>query len=279
MSVLLSNLNAAKSTGNSEGSKNKEYLAYHEDLGEIRRDVIPIDTMQINGFTKFPYVTLPIDPSYGENTDLDRRIGQSDTVGYYPNSNDYPGVLTSKHTPTYFTAELVKKSIKRLQKQQQRSETAEPWFVTASFHSPHPPFTTTWEYVKKYLPERRRILIQPNMIKDDGKTLRDDDLADMSTPLKELSKWYKPSKSRYRDTKKVQELTAVYYAMIEEVDKKIGQLLDSGTHLKFTCTSRCMSRLILLLTSLFLHSVFGGIFCFFRSLNPAHTPHRTTLLS
>ena len=134
-------------------------------------------------------------------------LTQDSVIGRFVQGN---GSLSTNYTPTFFTADIVTKALERLQ----REETQRPWFVTASFHSPHPPYVASWEYAEKYWNERDRILIPHT-------------LAGSLDP--ELPAAYRrmTSTDAYQDPAKVQEWTAVYMALIEEVDTKIGELLDS----------------------------------------------------
>jgi hypothetical protein len=78
-----------------------------------------------------PYTPIQLDPRYGAatNTPLTaagghprNRIDQPDVLGM--------SALSDEFTSSYFTGDLAKRAIQRLQQQ------SDPWLVTASFHSP-----------------------------------------------------------------------------------------------------------------------------------------------
>lgn len=77
------------------------------------------------------YTPIQLDARYGAptNTPLStagglprNRVGQSNVLGM--------SALDEESTPSFFTGDVTKRAIERLQQQ------SDPWFVTASFHSP-----------------------------------------------------------------------------------------------------------------------------------------------
>src|SRR5687768_8724436 len=96
---------------------------------------------------------------------------------------------------------------------QRLSKGDKPWLLTVSFENPHPPYIVARKYASYYLQRQDSILVPPNALhqSDNDSYARKQELfADKG----------------FRDTKKVKEWTAIYYAMIEQVDEWIGVILD-----------------------------------------------------
>jgi hypothetical protein len=98
-----------------------------------KSDVHPLSTSNLKNLllTADPYTPIQLDTRYGMPTNtllstaggLPRnRIGQPNVLGM--------SALTEEFTPSFFTGDVARRAIERLQQQ------SDPWFVTASFHSP-----------------------------------------------------------------------------------------------------------------------------------------------
>lgn len=178
--------------------KLRRYLAYFEELGLIDKSLS--DGQQLDPYTKFPYTPIELDARYGLPPGTEIR-GQSNAMGRYELSEDY--------TPTFFEGTPAVKALFRLREQRRTKGTA--WFLTASFHSPHGPFIPAWKYLEKYWDNRSQLLIPPSLT---------DNMDDSAYKGKNVL----PGKANER---MVQEWSATYYALIEEVDDYVGLLLDA----------------------------------------------------
>ena len=79
-----------------------------------------------------------------------------------------------------------------------------------SLHSPHPPLVPSWEFLEKYWDQRSNLHV-PRNLNDD---LQDSNYASIRDKIPE-----------YGNVDMIQELTAIYYALVEEVDAEVGAIL------------------------------------------------------
>jgi arylsulfatase A-like enzyme len=95
-------------------------------------------------------------------------------------------------------------------------------FVAKSFRSflsffqfilQHPPFVAAWKNLEKYWTNQEQLFV-PRNLNTDGHM----DKSAYDTITKQIP--------GYEDPEKLQEWTALYYAIIEEVDEQVGVLLD-----------------------------------------------------
>ena len=83
-------------------------------------------------------------------------MGQADIMGRYK--------LSETYTPSYFEGSVAVMALKRLQ--EQREVDGRAWFLTASFHSPHPPMVPAAKHLSKYWDRRNELLIPPSLNDD-----------------------------------------------------------------------------------------------------------------
>ena len=154
--------------------------------------------MQTNVRTDWPYTPLPLDPRFGKV----KRV-------HLPGEDSYVGIdsLPPKYSVTSFTGQQAQNAIQRLAKGHK------PWVLTVSFEHPHPPFVVAARYASYYLQNQDKILLPPNMNATAGN--------DYYT-----KKQREASKQGYDNAKHVRGWTAIYYAMVEQVDAWVGVLLD-----------------------------------------------------
>mmetsp|Transcript_3482 Transcript_3482/g.8276 ORF Transcript_3482/g.8276 Transcript_3482/m.8276 type:complete len:1163 (-) Transcript_3482:200-3688(-) len=190
-----------------ESKRLRRYLEYFEEIGTIPSPDAIEEGQQIDPFSRYPYDPISLDSrvryNSPTNTALTGRNGfdemdasQGNVMGLYSLSKDY--------TPTHFTGDIATRALRRLQKQDK------PWFLTMSLHSPHPPFVPSWEFLEKYWDQRSNLHVPRNLDDD----LKDSNYASIRNRIPE-----------YGDLDKVQELTAIYYALVEEVDAEVGAIL------------------------------------------------------
>ncbi|KAG7349089.1 sulfatase [Nitzschia inconspicua] len=189
--------------------KLRRYLDYFEELGQIDKSLNE-EGMQYDTYTKFPYTPIQLDARFGmpSGADLDdlnlpqSKKTEPNIMGRYK--------LSEYFTPSFFEGSVAVKALNRLR--QQRRGGGKPWFLTASFHSPHAPFVPAWNHLEKYWENRFQLLVPPS--------LNDNMNASAYRPITKKI-------PLYGDPVMVQEWTALYYALIEEVDDYVGLLLDA----------------------------------------------------
>lgn len=108
-------------------------------------------------------------------------------------------------TPTHYNAVTAKMALDRL------ATRDEPFALTVSFHSPHCPFVAAAEYAEHYLKHTEDLFVSPSITD----TMRDSAYGNQRT-----------KRMGYDDPAKVREWTAIYYALVEEIDHHVGTLLD-----------------------------------------------------
>jgi hypothetical protein len=79
-------------------------------------------------------------------------ITQPNVAGQFALSEDY--------TPSHFTGQVANAAIQRLTNQ------TDPWFVTVSFHNPHPPMVPASKHLEYYWNNRQDLFLSPNMNDD-----------------------------------------------------------------------------------------------------------------
>lgn len=212
-----------------EGKKLKRYLEHATKIGEI----LPIteDSLlegeQLDTYSQYPYYPIDLDSRARHSSPTNTPLKQSEGFESYDTSqSNQMGMyaLGHEHTSTYYTGDIAGKALTRLLKEQdlQRASSlsgktplVDPWFVTVSFHSPHPPMIPPWKYLKNYW------LNQKDLFSPKNKNMNNDDhMSDTS---------YRAITDKipeYGDERMILEWTAVYYALIEEIDDQIGNLLS-----------------------------------------------------
>jgi arylsulfatase A-like enzyme len=155
--------------------------------------------------TERPYVPDPIDQRFdlkNNGLESDIKVGQSDIHG-----------VTTIPAAYYISAFEAGKTIQALEKLKDR-----PFSITCSFHHPHPPYLAAEKYIKMYPPEK---MVPPVSINDD--------LAD--SPYLKVKRG---TDEKYSDPKMIQYFISEYYALVKEVDDRVGQILDKLDELGLT---------------------------------------------
>jgi arylsulfatase A-like enzyme len=167
----------------------------------------------IDSMSRRPYVPYAIDWHYEAATGAATaaapapRSGKKDKAGKDP-LDGQGGIIGRLLGPpeaslTAFAGQEALAALERL-------DPAASFSLTASFNPPHPPFVAPDPYFSQYAPVDMPV---PRSIADPHGNSphpprKDPAIAD-----------------RYRDPRRVQELTAVYYAMVTQVDEWVGKLL------------------------------------------------------
>jgi arylsulfatase A-like enzyme len=175
---------------------------------------------QLNPLTGLPYDPIRLDSYFGDATVLKKRKKNDDIYG--------KNVLSSQYSTTSVLGGMGLKALTRL------TQADKPFILTVSFNSPHPvslkqstlacsfvpyltllsfsvqPMIASPEYFDYYY-QRRSQLFVPLSHKDERTN----------------SAYFIDSKQLDKSSVEIlQELAAVYYALVEEVDTWVGHLID-----------------------------------------------------
>ncbi|KAL3909378.1 MAG: hypothetical protein SGARI_002624, partial [Bacillariaceae sp.] len=178
----------------SDGSKNKRFLEYFQRQGLIDKELE--EGQQYDTYTGFPYTPIQLDSRarHGSPTGTPLttnrgfeiyEITQPNVAGQFALSDDY--------TPTHFTGQVANEALLRLKQQ------SDPWFVTVSFHNPHPPMIPASKHLEYYWSNRDSLFMSPNMNDD----LTNSAYNNMASKIPD-----------YRDEEKVKEWTALYCKLL-----------------------------------------------------------------
>jgi hypothetical protein len=137
-----------------DGRKLRRYLQTFENRGEISKDPL-LEGDQIDSYTGYPYSPIDLDSRARYKSPTGTTLSEGN--GFHPIDVIEPNVmglnsLSAEYTPTHFIGDTATKALARLKKKQQQEEEEEgdnpdhyqPWFLTVSFNSPHPPFLPAW---------------------------------------------------------------------------------------------------------------------------------------
>lgn len=103
----------------------------------------------------------------------------------------------------------------------------EPFFLWASFHDPHPPYTVSEPWASMYDPADMKI----GRLTPGEHDRNPPHFARTQEPDPDFSDWHRPfaahgCESHLRDPDELRKDMAVYYGMISFLDREIGRLLD-----------------------------------------------------
>jgi len=148
-------------------------------------------------YTKRPYLAHPIDLRYDEKLNgqpISTDLSQSDIHGVTIIPPEF-------HLPAWESAQVIE-ALERLKDS--------TFSLTCSFHHPHPPFVATEAYVDMFPPEDMPV---PESINDPHNNSPYSKEKDRAGP-------------RYSDPEKIKYFVSEYYALVKEVDDRIGDILD-----------------------------------------------------
>ena len=189
----------------------RRYLDYFETTGEISKEYT--NGTQRDTYTRFPYTPIQVDARYGypTNTPLNEENGFESHQTSQPNvAGRYS--LSSNYTPSYFNGDIAVKALQRLLTNNNNDDNANhPFFLTVSFHHPHAPMVAAVEHLQYYWNNRDTLFVTPSITD----TLENSAYSSWSDKM-----------PIYSNAEAVQEWTAVYYALVEEIDDWVGRLID-----------------------------------------------------
>ncbi|KAG7354075.1 sulfatase [Nitzschia inconspicua] len=208
--------------GDDSSHKVRRYLKQYEEIGIISREQKSVNATavlrgkmpqmsrgkpQIDTYTRYPYIPVQLDTRYDSPVGTDLKDGSFES--YEQSQPNLMGIfsLSEEESPTHFTGDIAIRALDRLKAQ------PEPWFLTVSFHHPHPPFIAPYgTYLDKYWSNRELLHVSESL----NDSMDDSAYSVITDQL-----------PGYGDPAKIQEWTAIYYALIEEVDAKIGEILNA----------------------------------------------------
>lgn len=159
---------------------------------------------QINPDFKQPYRMNPMDAFY------DGTLKKTDNQGRPAKliQPDYHGelLIPQKYSMTNFQGNQVIDAIKRAK------ESGKPFSITCSFTFPHAPMLPTKPYADMYAVDQMPI---PPSLKDDMK----------NSPY--FTENGRVAKSEYSDPVKIRYMMADYFALVTEIDDKVGEILET----------------------------------------------------
>lgn len=164
---------------------------------------------QEDTYSHYPYTPIKLDSRFGyaTRTPITRftksfNFSQNSQMGNY--------TLGQKYSASFLNHDVALRALERL------ATDENPFLLTVSYHHPHPPYMATSEYLDYYWKHRTDLYTPPNN----------------AIPLDPTNPYYLSREQRklkhagYCDVDKIQEWTAVYYALVEEIDTLIGVMLD-----------------------------------------------------
>ena len=184
----------------------KSYLSHLETNGYSIKNFQP--GQQEDPYSTYPYTPISLDSRFGlpTNTSLDDLSdfdGRQDSqIGNYTSGKNY--------SSSFHNHDVALRALNRLALQEK------PFLLTVSYHHPHPPFIAPFEYLSYYWDQRDNLFTSPNV------DIQLDDSTSYYTPREQK----KLMDAGYCNADNVKEWTAVYYALVEEIDTLVGIMLD-----------------------------------------------------
>ncbi|MEO6244061.1 MAG: sulfatase-like hydrolase/transferase, partial [Opitutaceae bacterium] len=138
-----------------------------------------------------PYTPITLDENYGKANPT--KGAQSESYGRVE--------VPAEFSLAAFTAKEGLAALERLK--------GGPFTLTISLDPPHPPMMVSEPYFSRYAPEKISV---PSSIAGPGTNSPYADRASKEAP-------------GYRDPKKIQQMTSIYYGMVAEIDDWVGRIL------------------------------------------------------
>jgi arylsulfatase A-like enzyme len=185
------------------------YLKYFRKRGDFEKTFAP--GQQEDSYSRYPYTPITLDARFGLPTNSD--LKDSDNFNdFQHNENSQIGnyTLGKQFTASFLNHDVALRALTRLAAQDT------PFFLTVSYHHPHPPFMAPFEYLSYYWDRRDELFTSPTV----------------GIPLDDTTSYYsskhqqKLQDAGYCVAENNKEWTAVYYAMVEEIDTLVGIMLD-----------------------------------------------------
>ncbi len=183
----------------SKFTDNTNYKSFLEGVLEKQK---PGKGERLNNDFKQPYRPNPMDAAYNEDGDYSEAMPKAVKSG----QPDYHGelLIPLKFTMTSYQGDQVVEAIKRAK------NSGKPFSITCSFGFPHAPMLPTKPYSGMY--PVNEMPVSPS-INDDMK----------NSPY--LNANGRKTKMEYSDSTKIKYMMSDYFALITEIDAKVGEIL------------------------------------------------------
>ncbi|KAI2488781.1 arylsulfatase [Fragilaria crotonensis] len=182
------------------------YLEHFDQRGDINKTFAP--GQQEDSYAKYPYTPITLDPRYGKPTDTP--LDAQDSFNGSEGSEMGNFTLGKEYSASFLNHDVALRALNRLATQE------EPFLLTISYHHPHPPYMASFEYLSYYWDRRQDLFTSPSVgygYNEDNPYFSSRDQANLED-------------AGYCEVDNVKEWTAVYYAMVEEIDTLVGIMLD-----------------------------------------------------
>jgi arylsulfatase A-like enzyme len=182
------------------------YLEHFNQHGDIKKTFIP--GQQEDSYARYPYTPITLDSRYGQptKTPLDGMESFKLTEGCQMGNF----TLGKEYSASFLNHDVALRALNRLATQET------PFLLTISYHHPHPPYMASFEYLSYYWDRRHDLFTSPSV----GYGFNE------QNPYFAPWKQHKLEDAGYCEVDNVKEWTAVYYAMVEEIDTLVGIMLD-----------------------------------------------------
>jgi arylsulfatase A-like enzyme len=184
----------------------KSYLSYFPNRGDLKRSFNA--GQQQDTYSTYPYTPIAVDSRFGKPTNTSMTGFNSFDSDQTSQAGNYS--LNQKYSSSFLSHDNALRALNRLAAQKQ------PFILTVSYHHPHPPDMAPFEYRAYYWDKRDQLFTTPNVHVP----------SDDSTSYYNVKEQKSLFDAGYCDEDNVKEWTAVYYAMIEQIDTLIGIMLD-----------------------------------------------------
>lgn len=191
-------------------TKLRQFLSHFEKEGYIEKTFQP--GQQEDTYSRWPYTPISLDSRYGLATNTPIKSLPS-TFDWSQNSVMGNYSLPKNYSSSFFNHDVAMKALNRLAMQQQQD--GKPFLITVSQHLPHPPMMAPHELLDYYWNRRNELFLSPTV----GVPL------DRSTSYFATKEQKNLEEAGYCDKGNVRKWTALYYAMVEEIDDLVGIML------------------------------------------------------
>ena len=182
------------------------YLEHFHKIGDINKTFAP--GQQEDSYSKYPYTPITLDSRYGQPTNTPQDVLDS----FRGSESSQMGNVTSgkEFSASFLNHDVALRALNRLATQ------AAPFLLTISYHHPHPPYMASFEYLSYYWDRRQDLFTAPSVGYEFNKL----------NPYFTSRDQHRLEDAGYCEADNIREWTAVYYAMVEEIDTFIGIILD-----------------------------------------------------
>jgi arylsulfatase A-like enzyme len=183
-------------------SKFTEIADYKSFLSKAVEKQVPGKGERLNNDFKQPYKPNPMDEVYNEGGDYSTMM----PILVKSGQPDYHGelMIPEKYSMTNYQGNQIIEALNRAK------DSGKPFSITCSFNFPHAPMLPTKPYAGMYTVGQMPV---PTSINDDM----------MNSPYSKANG--RNTKTNYGDSTKIKYMMADYFALITEIDTKVGEIM------------------------------------------------------